>query len=614
MVAAGAAAAAPRLNPSPSPHHRRAASALSPAKSNANAKADADADARPKAKAKAVSSRYLLGPSSKSTSTSTSTSTTTTSSSNSTSTSASTPSRRFASPLPRRSVSVDRPRPGPGPAGNAAAGEAAGPNAGTTTTTRSLSVAFQGRSFSFETSKAKPATSPSPARRPVASVVGATTPERRRPGVGAVPERGKGFDGGHNHHRWPVSAKVSQGFEGNSLTKSLDCSLHKRDAAVLSAVRSLRQSMVFEEGVRCSSFDGGDYLMSSDTDSVSSGSNSGSQDAGIGVTHRARLSPKGMSVPARFFQDAATSRSHRFADPGTPYLTHNSGLATSPRTAPVKKSLLNGFVSSSSPLNRPIRQPSPSKLTGNPSRRTSSPSRVRNSVGSITSSWDQQGRSSSGYGLDGEVRRRRHGGSKADREHLLRILSNRHLQWRCVNAQADAALAAQKLTAEKYLCDAWITTLGMRKSVALKRFQLQLFRNNWKLMTVLKGQMAYLEEWSLLEGEHADSLSGIVEALTATILCLPVTDGAKADIQDVKNAVASAVDIMQTIGNSICTLLSKLAGTSILVSDLAKVATEERTLMEQSRELLSTLGTMHVKYCSLEGQRVQTTHRRSKHS
>ena len=99
--------------------------------------------------------------------------------------------------------------------------------------------------------------------------------------------------------------------------------------------------------------------------------------------------------------------------------------------------------------------------------------------------------------------------------------------------------------------------------------------------------MPYLEEWSSLETEYIDSLSGIVEALTATILCLPV-DGAKvgiecrlhfchvfllfrlilrpsllspelqADIQDVKNAVGSAVDIMQTIGSSICSLLAKV--------------------------------------------------------
>ncbi|KAF0888381.1 hypothetical protein E2562_014202 [Oryza meyeriana var. granulata] len=556
MVAAGAAAAAPRMNPSPSPHRRRASSALSPSKStNANANADAvRGGGGGKPKGKAVPSRYLLAPSSKSTSSSTSSSSTTTTNSsatsNSTSTSASTPSRRFASPLPRRSASVDRPRP----TSNVAAGEALGPNGAITTTTRSLSVAFQGRSYFLETSKAKPATSPSPVRRPVAAA--STTPERRRPSMGTVPERGKVFEGGNSHQRWPMSARASQGFEGNPLTKSLDCSLDKRGAAVLAAVRSLRQSMVFEEGVRRTSFDSGDYLMSSDTESVSSGSNSGSQDAGMGISHRARPSPKGMSVPARFLQDAAASRPNRLADPSTPFMTHNSGFASSPRTAPVKKSLLNGLVSS--PLNRPIRQPSPSKLVG--SRRMSSPSRARNSVGVSASYGDQQGRSSSGYGLNGE---------------------------------ADAALATQKMTAEKYLCDAWITTLGMRKSVALKRFQLQLFRNNWKLMTVLKGQMDFLEEWSLLDRDHASSLSGIVEALTATILCLPVTDGAKADIQDVKNAVGSAVDIMQTIGSSICTLLAKLSGTSILVSDLAKIATQERSLMDQSRELLSTLASMH---------------------
>jgi hypothetical protein len=260
-----------------------------------------------------------------------------------------------------------------------------------------------------------------------------------------------------------MSARMSQGFEGNPLAKSYDCSLRKRDAAVLAAVRSLRQSMVFEEGVCLSSFDGGDYLMSSDTESVSSGSNSGSQDAGIGISHRAPSSWKGMSVPARFLQDAAASRSQRFADPSTPYLTHNSGLSTSPRTAPVKKSLLNGFASS--PLNRSMRQPSPSKLTGNPSRRMSSPSRLRNSTGLSTSSWDQHRRGSSGYGVNGEVKRRWHGGSKVDCEYLLRILSNRYLQWRCVNAQADAALAAQKLTAEVSIYVQWQNKYGLRFAI-----------------------------------------------------------------------------------------------------------------------------------------------------
>ena len=36
------------------------------------------------------------------------------------------------------------------------------------------------------------------------------------------------------------------------------------------------------------------------------------------------------------------------------------------------------------------------------------------------------------------------------------------------------------------------------------------------------------------------------------------------------------------------------SGTSILVSDLARIAPQERSLMDQSRELLSTLASMHV--------------------
>ena len=38
--------------------------------------------------------------------------------------------------------------------------------------------------------------------------------------------------------------------------------------------------------------------------------------------------------------------------------------------------------------------------------------------------------------------------------------------------------------------------------------------------------MKYLEEWSFLERDHAHSLSGTTQALTATVLRLPVSTGA----------------------------------------------------------------------------------------
>jgi hypothetical protein len=40
-------------------------------------------------------------------------------------------------------------------------------------------------------------------------------------------------------------------------------------------------------------------------------------------------------------------------------------------------------------------------------------------------------------------------------------------------------------------------------------------------------QIAYLDDWALLEKDHIDSLSGAVEDLEASTLRLPVTSGAK---------------------------------------------------------------------------------------
>lgn len=39
-------------------------------------------------------------------------------------------------------------------------------------------------------------------------------------------------------------------------------------------------------------------------------------------------------------------------------------------------------------------------------------------------------------------------------------------------------------------------------------------------------QIKYLEEWSFLERDCAQSLSGTTQALTATVLRLPVSNGA----------------------------------------------------------------------------------------
>ncbi|TVU40322.1 hypothetical protein EJB05_13780, partial [Eragrostis curvula] len=183
--------------------------------------------------------------------------------------------------------------------------------------------------------------------------------------------------------------------------------------------------------------------------------------------------------------------------------------------------------------------------------------------------------------------------NKAEEEHQLKLLYTRHLQWRHANAHAAAALSSQRKAAEKTLIGAWITILRMGKSIAITKLQLQLLRNNCQLMAILRGQMVYLEKWSSLEKVYANSLSGTAQALNATVLRLPVSDGAMVDVKALKNAVGSAFDVMQSIGNSTNRKLSKLSRVNDLMSQLSRVAIEELCLMARCRELLSTLASMH---------------------
>ncbi|URE09493.1 hypothetical protein MUK42_23051 [Musa troglodytarum] len=561
---------------------------------------------------KEISSRYLPShaPSpSPSSSTAASYSTPTTFSSSSSSSS----SRRLPSPpvrprpstppaLPqsvaqRRSHSVDRARPltprrdpRPAPVEPSSAARAL------STTTRSLSVSFQGESFFYQTSRAKTA-SPSPARRP--------SPERRRAsGVSATPAR----TGDHsentvpldNHRPWPAASTRAP----NPLTRSLDCSLERKDPILLT-VRLLQQSMVFNDGPGKASYDGGDLSASSDTDSVSSGGNSGTPE--LGMPPRAKVTPQGISVPARFWQET-NSRLHQPPDSGSPQSSGTRHMVH-PKLGSVKKLSVERSLSSSprsisSPLHGPMR-PSPGKLMACPSRGMASPLRARIGTTVAVSPISQPANAPSILSFAAEVRRAKKGENRIDEAHRLRLFDNRYLQWRFANARATAAFLLQKVTAEKTMYDAWVTTSKLRDSVAFKRIKLQLLTQNLKLNSVLEGQMTYLEEWSLMDRDHSNSLSGAIEALKATTLRLPVVGGAKADIQKVKHAVGSAVEVMQAMGSSVCSLLSKVEEMSSMISEIAKVAAEERLLLDQSRDLLSTVAAMHVKQCSLQSHTIQ---------
>ncbi|XP_057494797.1 QWRF motif-containing protein 2-like isoform X1 [Actinidia eriantha] len=525
--------------------------------------------------------------------------------------------------VPKRSVSVDRRRPvssrslAPDLQGNAG-GEVSAATKLLITSTRSLSVSFQGEAFSLPISKTKAV-----AASPNLSSVRRGTPERRRP---STPCRGKVDGGGDmvenskqiDQHRWPARTR-----QLNPLSRSLDCTEDKRKVIGSGkAVRALQQSMIDDS--RRASFDGRlslhlssaellkaiplapnescvpPDLTGSDTDSVSSGSTSGVQDCGGGA--RGRSGPRGIVVSARFWQET-NSRLRRLQDSGSP--TSPAKMAVPPKFANSKKFPSDGPLSSpramSSPVRGNIRPASPSKLMtsmgSSPSRGMVSPSRVRNSVvGAISNNFSE---TPSVLSFAVDVRRAKVGDNRIVDAHLLRLLYNRHLQWRFVNARSETTLTVQKRSAEKNLWNAWITISNLRDSVTKKRHRLQLLRQKLKLASILKGQIICLEDWASLDKDHSASLLGVVEALKANTLRLPVVGGALADVQSVKEAIGSAIDVMQSMTSSLCSILSRVEDVNSLVAELAKVIVNERALLQQCKDFMSMLAAMQVKDCSL---------------
>ena len=434
-------------------------------------------------KGREVTSRYLSSSSSISTSSSSSSSSS---------------SRRCASPLVSRtahSTAVMTPMPAPSslikrshsverrrpvtPRSNTFhlrpgnAGEVTTASKMLITSARSLSVSFQGESFSLQVSKTKPTPTPTSVRK--------GTPERRKP----TPTRADQTENSKpvDQHRWPGRSR-----QANSLTRSMDFTGDRKKLGGSGIVaRSLQQSMIDERNQTL--FDGRlnldsgnaelekanelatansvvgstvtSDLVASDTESVSSGSTSGAQECGGGGGGtQGRGGPRGIMVPARFWQETS-NRLRRAPEPSSP-LSKSIGLRTPvvPSKLIAPKKLVTDSPTSSprgippsrgqSPLRGPVRPASPSKLvttsTSSPLRGMPSPTRVRGAV--VSSLNGNLSNHPSILSFSADVRRGKMGENRIVDAHLLRLLHNRYLQWRFINARADASLLAQSMNAE----------------------------------------------------------------------------------------------------------------------------------------------------------------------
>ncbi|KAK9031712.1 hypothetical protein V6N11_056002 [Hibiscus sabdariffa] len=356
-----------------------------------------------------------------------------------------------------------------------------------------------------------------------------------------------------------------------------------------------------------------------------------------------------VSGPARLLSASSLDKMTRTTH------AHKSQSLSAPGSRPQTPNRTSVSRGASPSRARPSTPPSRG-VSGSATPRGVSPSRMRTSTLS-----SQSHSSTSVLSFIADFKKGRKGASYIEDAHQLRLLYNRYLQWRFTNARAEAVLYIQKITVEETLYDVWNTTLGLWDAVIKKKINLQQLKLELKLNSVLNDQvtvasislfienfysprtgsmyirrqsvkcisvplartflaneafpkwpsldnyhMGYLNNWALLERDHISSLAGAVEDLEASTLRLPATGGARADIESLKAAISSAVDVMQAMGSSICYLLSKVEGINNLVSELAAIATLEKNMLDQCEALVASTAAMQLEEYSLRSHLIQT--------
>ncbi|KAK7388400.1 hypothetical protein VNO78_23216 [Psophocarpus tetragonolobus] len=463
-------------------------------------------------------------------------------------------------------------------------------------TMRSLSVSFQSDTISIPVSvckKEKPVTSASDRTlRPNSNIahkqvetpnVRKPTPERKRSplkgkNASDQTENSKPVDGLHSRlidqRRWPsrIGGKVCSSESNSGIDHTDKTARMLNSSAPRIGVSSLRRLSLPGEAskpLQKASSDGARLMLLVESGRIVSQVKPVDDRLQVLRSHKfvpaTTLDKTGLAVAGIRSQSFSTSGS-RFPSPT--------------KTSVISSSSSRGVTPSRSRPSTPPRGVSPSRI-----RPINSSNQSNNSISVLS--------------FIADFKKGKKGAALIEDAHQLRLLYNRYLQWRFVNAQAEDVFYIQNATAKKSLYNVWHSTLSIWESIIRKRINLQQLQLELKLNSILNYQMTYLDDWAVLESDHIDALSGAVEDLEASTLRLPLTGEAKADIEHLKLAICSAVDAMQVMGSAICPLFSLAESMNNLISEAAIVSAQEKAMLDECEALLNFATAMQVEEYSL---------------
>ncbi|GAB2277212.1 hypothetical protein Dimus_011919 [Dionaea muscipula] len=197
------------------------------------------------------------------------------------------------------------------------------------------------------------------------------------------------------------------------------------------------------------------------------------------------------------------------------------------------------------------------------------------------------------------------GSGHQEEVHQLRLLHNRYLQWRYTNARAEASMIVRKRESERLLYSLGPRMSELRDSVKTKRTEVEFLQRMKTLFAIVEAQMPYLDEWSVLEGDHSSSLLGTIEALSNVSSQLPMDGNVKHDVQEVAEVLNSAVKAMESTFRQVQSFTPQAEQVDSWISELARVFGGERALVEECGELLQNRYKSQVEESSLRGLLLQ---------
>uniref|UniRef100_A0A452YFZ2 QWRF motif-containing protein 7 n=2 Tax=Aegilops tauschii subsp. strangulata TaxID=200361 RepID=A0A452YFZ2_AEGTS len=194
---------------------------------------------------------------------------------------------------------------------------------------------------------------------------------------------------------------------------------------------------------------------------------------------------------------------------------------------------------------------------------------------------------------------------KEDVAHRARVLTARLMQWRLANARMEKAMTRATHAAESKLLYVWRRVAELRNIHTAKRIVAQRWRQKVKLGRLLRPQLPLLAAWETLGEPHSDAVADLGRVLSAASTSLPLSDGARANLELLHETMLSCARTVDEIKARADMFYATGSVTSSSIDELARTMQEEMAGLEEVMRLCRIVTNLQVQEVSLRANLIQ---------